>query len=80
MQNFRSCLHAAQGSNLLYLKQRLMRQAWEILFRKNKRSILCQKVAKRVGLSKNLRPIREVLIVINSVRTIKQSVSYDDFK
>ena len=43
-------------------------------------SILCQKVAERFWVSKNLRAIKEVLIAINNLRTIRQSVNCDDFK
>ena len=48
---------------LWYMKQRLTRQAWENFSQKKtktkKRSILCQKVAKRVWVSKNLRVIKK---------------------
>ena len=44
-------------------------------FLEKKRSILRQKVALRIGVSKNLRAIKDVLIAIYNVLTIKQSIN-----
>ena len=49
-------------------------------FLDKKRSILRQKVTMRIGVSKNLHAIKDVLIAINNVRMIKRSINWDAYK